>query len=89
MSDPLVAKLTTIDNQKSAYIVPENIKTGVTVLGVVGTFTNDGTAIAEDIASGKTAYVNGNKITGTNSRSCTNGNYKYNSKWNNRCNELC
>ena len=38
---------------------------GQTVLGVAGNYTSDATATANDIASGKTAYVNGNKITGT------------------------
>ena len=42
-----------------------NIKTGVNIGGVTGTFTSDATAVAGNILSGKTAYVNGNKVTGT------------------------
>lgn len=42
-----------------------NIKTGSSILGVSGTFTSDANATASDILSGKTAYVNGVKITGT------------------------
>ena len=45
-------------------LLAENIKSGVTISGVTGTFTNDGTARASDMASGKTAYINGKKVTG-------------------------
>ena len=45
-------------------LLAENIKSGVTISGVTGTFTNDGTATASDMASGKTAYINGKKVTG-------------------------
>lgn len=44
---------------------PQNIKTGVNVLGITGNFTADATATASDIVSGKSAYVNGSKINGT------------------------
>ena len=46
-------------------LLAENIKSGVTISGVMGTFTNDGTAKASDMANGVTAYVNGQKVTGT------------------------
>lgn len=52
-----------------ADLVAGNIKSGVSIFGVTGTYsglnTSDATAIAADINSGKTAYVNGTKITGT------------------------
>lgn len=38
---------------------------GESVIGVLGTATSDADATASDIASGKTAYVNGVKVTGT------------------------
>lgn len=44
---------------------PANIKTGINIFGVTGTFTSDANASAGNILSGKTAYVNGAKITGT------------------------
>lgn len=46
-------------------LLAENIKSGVTISGITGTFTNDGTAKASDMANGVTAYVNGQKVTGT------------------------
>ena len=52
-----------------ADLVAGNIKSGVNIFGVTGTYsgldTNDANASASDINSGKTAYVNGQKITGT------------------------
>ena len=42
----------------------ENIVSGKSILGVNGTFSQDATATAEDILSGKTAYVNGAKVEG-------------------------
>lgn len=45
-------------------ILPENIKQGVTILNLDGTYTSDATAIAEDIWE-NTAYVNGQKVNGT------------------------
>ena len=50
-------------------IQAENIKEGINILGVEGTYigtdTRDATATAEDLIKDKTAYVNGEKITGT------------------------
>jgi hypothetical protein len=46
-------------------LVAANIKKGVEIFGVTGTFTSDATAAAADIYTGKTAYVNGAKVTGT------------------------
>ena len=46
-------------------LLAENIKSGVTISGITGTFTNDGTARPSDMAEGVTAYVNGEKVTGT------------------------
>lgn len=45
--------------------IPENIKSGIDIFGVSGIFTADATATSEDIAEGKTAYVNGSKLIGT------------------------
>lgn len=54
----------TIDNN----IVEGNIKSGVSILGVQGSSkvldTTDSNATAGDIVTGKTAFVNGQKITG-------------------------
>ena len=44
---------------------PNNIRAGSSIFSVTGNYTSDATATADQIASGATAYVNGNKITGT------------------------
>lgn len=41
-----------------------NIKTGVQIFNITGSYTSDATAVAGDIVNTKTAYVNGSKITG-------------------------
>lgn len=54
-----------ISTTEQNKIIAGNIKSGVTVLGVAGTYTSDATATAANILSNKTAYVNGAKISGT------------------------
>lgn len=56
--------------EKQQKIIAENIRRNVSVFGVVGTLdegidTSDATATAANVAEGETAYVNGEKITGT------------------------
>lgn len=51
--------------QSAGLITADKIKVGESIYGVRGTFTNDATATANDILENKTAYVNGNKLTGT------------------------
>lgn len=46
-------------------LIASVIKAGTTVGGILGTFTADATATAANILSGKSAYVNGNKVTGS------------------------
>lgn len=58
-----------ISKEEQAKLVSGNIKSGVTVLGISGKSsvvdTGDATAAAGTIVNGKTAYVNGAKVTGS------------------------
>lgn len=70
MSNQLQENLDIILEEKNTKLLPENLKAGITCLGVTGELeegidTSDATATASDIVSGKTAYANGEKITGT------------------------
>ena len=68
MKDLQIA-LDNILTDKTVNLKPENLKEGVSCLGVQGSLkildTSDATAQQSDIFQGKTAYVNGEKITGT------------------------
>lgn len=75
--DILIQKLQNIKNDKTTNLKPENLKKGITCLGVegildtegesnIGIDTSDANATAKDITNGKTAYVKGEKLVGTN-----------------------
>ena len=71
MSTGLETKRNRILNEKNEKIIPENIKKDVQIFDIIGTLensgidTSDATATAKDIVQGATAYVNGEKITGS------------------------
>lgn len=70
MANELQEKLDAILIDKNTNLLPEHLKAGVTCLGVEGVMqagidTSDATATNADIVSSKTAYVNGEKLTGT------------------------
>lgn len=57
--------LTEVTINKPDTFIESNIKTGISIGGITGTFTSDADAVANDIIKGKTAYVKGEQITGT------------------------
>lgn len=61
----ILEKANQILTEKNEVILPENIKAGIQVFDINGTFTADANAVAEDLLAGKTAYVNGELISGT------------------------
>jgi len=50
---------------KPATLIKGNIASGVSIAGVTGTYTNDANATSSDIYPGKTAYVQGTKVSGS------------------------
>lgn len=63
----LQTNLNKILDEKNEKIIPENLRKGVTCLGVEGALipnTNDATATENDILEGKTAYSKEELITG-------------------------
>lgn len=62
----LLQKSQEILAEKEAKILAGNIKKGVTAYGVTGTYTSDANAVAGEIYNNKTAYVDGVKVTGSN-----------------------
>lgn len=70
IDDELQLKIDEANSQKDAYLLPENIKKGVTVFGIEGNYdagiqTGDADVTAEDIRAGKVAYGKDGKIIGT------------------------
>lgn len=70
MENELQQTLDNILNDKNTNLLSENLKAGVTCLGIEGAMdsgidTSDATATANDIINPKTAYVNGEKIIGS------------------------
>ena len=67
--DILNTKIKSILTEKNTKIIPSNIKKDINILGIIGNLevldTSDANATAGDIVTGKTAYVNAQKITGT------------------------
>lgn len=67
-SNELQTTLDGILREKNEKLIPENIKKGVTIFGVVGNATidmTDATATVDDIVRGKTAYLKDGIATGT------------------------
>lgn len=66
----ILEKCNRINEEKNTKLLPENLKAGITCFGVTGNLeegidTSNATAVADDIISGKTAYINGELVTGT------------------------
>lgn len=91
MAKCLVGAAGGLPAEDKAKLIPGNIKAGVTFFegtprAVAGTFTADATATADQILSGRTAYVNGKKVTGAlkvlYAGGCRTGTYAGGIRWN-------
>lgn len=61
----LYNKIKEIQNVKNTKITSVNIKSGINIFGINGNFTSNANMTSYDLASSKTGYVNGQKITGS------------------------
>ena len=65
----LEKNLRSIKAEKDSKLIPDNIRAGVKIFDVEGTVevmdSSDATATANNILSGKTAYIKGGKVSGT------------------------
>lgn len=61
----LKTKLQNILNEKGTKLIPENIKSDVTILGVTGNYGSDATAKSSDVLSPETFYNTNGKQIGT------------------------
>ena len=91
MAKCLVGAAGGLPAEDKAKLTPGNIKAGVTFFegtprAVAGTFTADATATADQILSGRTAYVGGKKVTGAlkvlYAGGCRTGTYAGGIRWN-------
>ena len=62
IQEGLINKVTVLGDSN---LDAEKIKMGVRIFNVIGSYTSDATAVADDIKKGKTAYIQGTKVTGT------------------------
>lgn len=64
----ILEKCNQIKHEKDTEILPQNVRAGVQIFDINGEYegldTSNATATASDILAGKTAYVNGEMITG-------------------------
>lgn len=71
MENELQTTLNNILNDKNTNLKPENLKAGITCLGIEGTMeqgidtSSNNPITADDVVQGKEGFVNGEKITGT------------------------
>ena len=61
----LYNKIKEIQDVKNTKITTTNIKSGINIFGINGNFTSNANMTSYDLASNKTGYVNGQKITGS------------------------
>lgn len=57
-------KIRQVLQEKNDKITPSNIRNGVEIFNITGTYTSDGNVTTYDIANGKIGYANGQRVVG-------------------------